>query len=137
MQRCGRLLSELFVQLIFVCKPGGGNNCSHVARYEDIASGVCGSASLRFGRSLAHSKGEREKGGGGGEGREVLLSGVSVLLEVERENAASNARFSLSTSRSDIHSLSTRRDDIALVLNGLTAAVMHQRERIILWSRIF
>lgn len=71
MQRRGRLLSELFVQLIFVCKPGGGYNCSHVALYEDIASLVSpGPPRSGFGRSLAHSKGERESGGGGGEKEE-------------------------------------------------------------------
>lgn len=115
MQRRGRLLSELFVQLIFVCKPGGGYNCSHVALYEDIASLVSpGPPRSGFGRSLAHSKGEREREcveeEVGRRKREVLVSGVCVLVEVERENAASHARFSPSTSRSDKHGSSMRQN---------------------------
>lgn len=103
MQRCGRLLSELFVQLIFVCKPGGGYNCSHVALYEDIASLVSpGPPRSGFGRSLAHSKGEREiesRRRWGRRKRELLVSGVCACSWRWREKAASHARFSPSTSR--------------------------------------
>lgn len=89
MQRCGRLLSELFVQLIFVCKPGGGYNCSHVALYEDIASLVSpGPPRSGFGRSLAHSKGERDREQeevGEKEERELLVSAVCVCGGGERK----------------------------------------------------
>jgi len=81
MQRCGRLLSELFVQLIFVCKPGGGYNCSHVALYEDIASLVSpGPPRSGFGRSLALSL----KGGEGGSERERKREREEVGEKEER-----------------------------------------------------
>lgn len=73
MQRCGRLLSELFVQLILVCESGGGYDCSHVALQEEIASLMYpGAPRPGFGRSLAHSKrkGERARKRRWGEEKE-------------------------------------------------------------------
>lgn len=80
-QRQSRLLSELFVELIFVCEPGGGYNCSHVVRV--VSPLVSVTARLGFGRrshalrvsctrrgkEIERQKGRegRRVGGGGGE----------------------------------------------------------------------
>lgn len=123
MQRCGRLLSELFVQLIFVCKPGGGYNCSHVALYEDIASVVSAGASRSGSGDLSLTQRVRERKEEVGEKEERGAGKWRVCWWRERTLPAT--RDFLCRRREVTYTQSehaTRRNDIALVLKGLTAA---------------